>query len=100
MDSSVVEPVDVVERLPFDVLDVAPRTLSVDQLSLVETVEALGQRIIVTITLRANRCDDLGFAETLGVTNAEVLNATINDESVRESTSVARVDRHLEGVDS
>ena len=51
MNSTVVEPVDVLECLPFDVLDVAPRSLAVDEFSLVETVEALGQRIIVTVAL-------------------------------------------------
>ena len=50
MDSSVVEPVDVVERRPFDVFDVAPGSLAVDQLSLVETVEALGEGIVIVLT--------------------------------------------------
>ena len=39
MDAPVVEPVDVVERGPFDVFDVAPGSFAVDQLALVETVE-------------------------------------------------------------
>ena len=43
MDPAVVEPVDVVERGPFDVFDVAPGSLAMDQLGLVETVEALGE---------------------------------------------------------
>jgi hypothetical protein len=73
VDSSVVEPVEVVERRPLDVLDVAPRPLAMDQLGLVETVERLGKSLVVTVALRANLRDDLGFAEALGVTNAEVL---------------------------
>ena len=77
MDVSVVEPVDVVERGPFDVLDVAPGSLSADQLGLVETVERLGERVVVTVALGADRRNDLGFAETLGVANAEVLNSAV-----------------------
>jgi hypothetical protein len=47
VDAAVVEPVDVGEGGPFDVVDVLPGTLAVDQLGLVETVEALGQGIVV-----------------------------------------------------
>ena len=50
MDSAVVEPVDVLERLPFDVLDVAPGALAIDEFGLVETIETLGQRIIIGLT--------------------------------------------------
>ena len=39
MDSPVVEPVDLVEGCPFDVFDVAPRTLAMNQFSFVKTVE-------------------------------------------------------------
>ena len=38
-NSSVVEPVEVVERRPFDVLDVAPGSLAVNEFVFVETVE-------------------------------------------------------------
>ena len=43
VNSSVVEPADVVERRPFDALDVAPGSLAVDQLGLVEAIEALAE---------------------------------------------------------
>ena len=39
VNSSVVEPVGVVECCPFDVLDVAPGQLAMDQLGLEEPVE-------------------------------------------------------------
>ena len=45
MDPAVVEPVDVVERGPFDVFDVAPGSLAMDQLGLAETVEAFNEGI-------------------------------------------------------
>ena len=47
VDAPVVEPVDVVERGPLDVLHVASGTLPMDQLALVETVERLGHGIVV-----------------------------------------------------
>jgi hypothetical protein len=67
VDPPVVEPVDVVERRPFDVLDVAPGSLAMNQFGLVETVEALGEG--VAVALRSDRRDDLGFAESLRVAN-------------------------------
>ena len=77
VDAPVVEPADVVECCPFDVLDVAPRSLAVDQLALVEAVEALGERVVVAVALGADRRDDLGLVEALGVANAEVLDAAV-----------------------
>lgn len=38
VDSAVVEPVEVVARGPFDVLEVVPESLAVDQFGLVESV--------------------------------------------------------------
>ena len=39
VNSLIVEPVDVVERRPFDMLDVAPGSLAVNEFVLVEAVE-------------------------------------------------------------
>ena len=39
VDAPVIEPVDVVERRPFDVFDVAPGTFPINQLALEEGVE-------------------------------------------------------------
>jgi len=41
---SVVEPVDVVERRPFDVFDVAPRSSAVNQFGLVKTGGSMARR--------------------------------------------------------
>ena len=51
MDPAVVEPVDVDQRGPFDVVGVLPGPSSVDELGLVEAVEALGEGIVVAVTL-------------------------------------------------
>jgi len=45
VDPAVVEPVDVDQRGPFDVVGVLPGSSSVDELGLVEAVEALGEGI-------------------------------------------------------
>ena len=45
VNSPVIEPVDVGERRPFDVLDVAPGSATMNQLGLVETVEGFGEGI-------------------------------------------------------
>ena len=44
-----------------------------DEFGLVETVEALGQRVVVTVALGSDRRNDLLLAESLGVANTEVL---------------------------
>ncbi len=54
VDSPIVEPVEVVEGLPFDVFDASPRTLAVNQLVLVETVERFGQGVVVRIAFESN----------------------------------------------
>jgi hypothetical protein len=77
VNSTVVEPIDVLECLPFDVFNVAPRSLTMDEFGLVETVEALGQRIIVTVALGPDRRDDLLLTESLGVANTEVLTRSL-----------------------
>lgn len=69
VNSTIIEPVDVGEGLPFDVLNVAPGTLAVDEFVLIETVEGLGERIVVAVALGSNRGDNVGAAESLGVAN-------------------------------
>jgi hypothetical protein len=41
VNSAIIELVDVVWHLPFDVLDISPGTLAVGQIGLVETAESL-----------------------------------------------------------
>jgi hypothetical protein len=49
MDPPVIELVDVVERRPLDVLDVAPGFLEVNQRGLAKTVERFGQSLVIGI---------------------------------------------------
>ena len=100
VDPAFVEPVDVGERRPLDVLDVAPGSLAVNQLGLVEAVEALGERVVVGVSLGPHRRDDGCLVKSLGVANPEILDAPVGMmDQAREVERVARVDRHLERVD-
>ena len=54
MNSSAVEPVDVVEGVPFDMFDVAPRSLAMNQFSLIESVEGLSKGVVIALTLGSN----------------------------------------------
>jgi len=51
---SVVEPGDVIERGPIDALPVAPGALAMNEFTLLEAVERLGQGIVKSFTERAN----------------------------------------------
>jgi len=65
----VVEPVEVAERGELDVVEASPWPLRVDELPLVETVEALGHGVVVAVTPRADRGDDVVLGEALRVAN-------------------------------
>ena len=65
--SSTIEPVDVVECGPFDVLDVASGTFAMDQLGLVETVEGFIEGVVMGIVPGANGRDDVRSTEAFGV---------------------------------
>ena len=54
MDPPAGEPTDIVERRPLDVLHVAPGTRTVVQFGLVETIEALGEGVLVAGTRGAD----------------------------------------------
>ena len=64
-----VEPVDVAEGGELDVVEAPPRSLWVDELPLVEAVEALGHGVVVAVAARSDRGDDVVFGEALGVAN-------------------------------
>jgi hypothetical protein len=47
----VIEPIDVFGGSVFDLLDGTPRSLVLDQLGFVQTVDRLGERVIVRIPM-------------------------------------------------
>ena len=51
---AVVEPVEVAERGELDVVEALPRALRVDELPLVEAVEALGHGVVVAVPARTH----------------------------------------------
>jgi hypothetical protein len=57
VDAAVVEPVDVAEGCPLDLLDALPGALVEDQLGLVEAVEGLGHGIVVRVTAISHAVD-------------------------------------------
>jgi len=72
-----IEPVDVGQRRPLDVLDALPRSFVEDELGLVEPDEGLGEGIVIRVAARADRVDGVHFAEPLGVADCEVLHAPV-----------------------
>jgi hypothetical protein len=91
VEPAVVEPVDVAEGGELDVIEAPPRSLGVDQLPLEEAVEGLGHGVVVAVTARSDRGDDVVLVETLGIANAAVaivLSIWIFDE--RFTVSVAQ----------
>lgn len=74
VEPTLVEPVDVRHGRELDVVEAAP----VDQLPLVETVEALGERVVVAIALRPDRRDDLAHID--GRTVEEVARAVVDHQ--------------------
>jgi len=65
VESTVIEPVDVLESLELDVIEAAPRS-PVNQLGLVQAVEGFGKRVVVRVAARANRGDHSSLCEALG----------------------------------
>ena len=50
VQAAVVQPVNPLEGGDFDLVNGPPRTLRLDQFGLVEPVDRLGQRVVVTLT--------------------------------------------------
>ena len=74
-ESMMVEPGDPFERGQFDRLLGLPRRSAMNHLGLVETVDGFGHRIVVGVADAAHRGRDAGLGQTLGIANADVLNA-------------------------
>ena len=62
----VIEPVDPVQGLDLDVVDVAPRSLSVDEFGLERADGALGQSVVERITYGPDRRVDTFVYQPLG----------------------------------
>lgn len=72
-----VEPIDPFQRGELDLFEISPGPVPADDLGLVETVDRLGQGVVVRVSDAANRALDAGLSQPLGVANSKVLNATV-----------------------
>jgi hypothetical protein len=73
----VVEPVDPLERGELDRLEFAPRPSSPDDLGFVESVDRLGERIVVAVADAADRWFDARVFQALDVFYGEILASAI-----------------------
>ena len=99
--AAMVEPIDPLGRRVFDRLKAAPRATPVDHLSLVESVDRLGQSVVIAVADAADRGLDSGLGKSLTVFDRDVLATAIE---VMDETAAARrsaiVKGLLEGVEN
>ena len=72
-----IEPVHPGQGGLFHGLQAPPGTRFVDHFRFVQAVDGFSQGIVVSITNPSNRCVEPRLIQSLGVTNREVLAATI-----------------------
>ena len=70
---AMIEPVDVLQGGQFQLVQAAPRSVTLYQLGLVQAVHRFGECVIVRISFTASRNGRARFGEALGVTDGEVL---------------------------
>jgi hypothetical protein len=70
---AIVEPVDPGQGRELDGLEAPPRPTPMNDLSLVKTIDRLGESVVVAVSDAADGRLDAGFRQTLGVSNANVL---------------------------
>ena len=69
----VVEPIDPAEGGHFQILHVAPRTLTMNELGFVEPVDRFSQGVVIRIPDAADRWFNACFGQTLGIANGQIL---------------------------
>jgi hypothetical protein len=72
-DSSVVVPVDPLERGPLDIFPAMPGSSSVDDLGLIQAVDGLGERVVVAVADAADEGLKTGLGEAFRVSKGYVL---------------------------
>ena len=75
--AAMIKPIDPAECRHFEILHVAPRPLTMDQLSFVEAVYRLSESIVIGIADTVDRWFDASFGQTLSVSNGQILPTTI-----------------------
>src|SRR3984957_3481062 len=74
---AIVEPVHPLQGRKLDGLERAPWSASMDDLGLVETVDRFGEGVVVRVAHAAHGGLDARLGQALGVSNADVLAASI-----------------------
>ena len=74
---AIVEPINPFQRCELDGVERPPRPAPMDDLGFVETVDGLGQSIVVAVADAADRRFDAGFGQALGVFDRDVLAASV-----------------------
>ena len=77
----VVEPVDPFERGELDRLEVAPRPAPPDHFGFVESVDRLGERVVVAVADAADGRLDAGVLQALRVFDRDILHAAIASDA-------------------
>src|SRR5690606_6553552 len=82
VQSSVVVPVDVFGDGDLDITHVLPATFRAhdrvaDALGFEQRVQGFGHRVVVGISLAANRCHGFGFGESFGVADGSILHSAV-----------------------
>lgn len=72
-----IEPVDPLMLGIFHAFESTPQTLPVDRLGLVETVERLGQSVVIAVANTSDRRLHSGFGKALGILDRDILAATV-----------------------
>ena len=99
MQPVVVEPADVFHDGELELGSGAPHAI-LDQLGLERVHEALGQRVVIRVTDRTDRCEDLVVVDDLGVVMGGVLRAGIGVSNQLEVRArVPRAQRHPQRVE-
>lgn len=74
---AIVEPVDPGQRRELHGFEGSPPPVPMDQLGFVESVDRLGESIVIDITLTADGGVGTGFSEALGRADADILRTAI-----------------------
>src|SRR5271168_2639960 len=74
---AIIEPVHPFQRRELDSLEGPPWPAAVDDLGLVETVDGLGESIVIAVPDAAYRRFDASFRQALGVFDRDILAAPV-----------------------
>ncbi len=96
VEAPMLEPADVGEGRELDVEESRPRSFRVDHLPLVAPVEALDEAVVVTVSFRADRSNDVVVGKALRVAQRQVLQPTVAvmDQPFKAVAAFPVVHRH------